>query len=504
MKRLSLPAEVLAALVTIIGTLMVGIILGVLEGKIGFISVLGFVAFLVLCLVLYLLYKRSGPRVTAGAGLVMLVIGFVVFAVFFRKPGGAADAALTGTPTLAPTSAQVTQSTNTPQPPAPTQPAPHPTAAPTQPDPQPTVAPILPPATTPIPTLAATRLPTATPRPAQTAALGESVEVLTTIVAEFFAPGPKPAALAVSDDALWVGDADQKLVYKLDKSGVPQGTFQVTPKGTIQAMAWDGEALRVAVGEYSGGQIARIDATGGVVESFPIPFQTTGLGWDAATSTLWAVASQADSYLLQYSADGRLLRILTVGAFGSVDAMTWAPDGFWAVSVFGDWLRYDLSGTLLRDDELPMEVFGSEMGIARDADGSVWLAVATLKKIYRFATRTEKMGLVPTSTPNTGGPGQSGIPGALALPHPDLEEMPGSKATVIVTNSLGGPMTLSFDYSNKHETAILQPGETWTAYLEPNSYSVFFSANAPKPVAYAGKMLMLRGYQYTWDVRPPQ
>ena len=494
MKKWSLPSEVLAALVTIIGTLMVGIILGVLEGKIGFISVLGFVAFLVLGLLLYLLYKRSGPKVTAGAGLVMLVIGFVVFAVFFRDAGKTADAALTGTPTLTSAAAQAT---DTAQPPAPT-------AAPTQPAPQPTAVPTQPPASTPISTLAATRLPTATPRPAQTAALGSSVEVLTTVAAEFFAPGPKPAALAVSDDALWVGDADQKLVYKLDKSGVPQGTFPVTLKGTIQAMTWDGEALRVAVGEYSGGQIARIDAAGGVVESFAIPYQTTGLGWDPASSTLWA-AAQSDSYLLQYAADGRLLRILNIGAFGTVCAMTWAPDGFWAVSVFGDWLRYDLSGTLLRDDELPMEVFGSEMGIARDTDGAVWLAVAKQKKIYKFATRTEKMGLVPTSTPNTGGPGSSGgIPGALALPHPALDDMPGKKATVIVTNSLGGTMTLSFDYSSTHETAILQPGETWTAYLEPNSYRVFFSANAPSPVAYAGKMLMLRGYQYTWDVRPPQ
>jgi sugar lactone lactonase YvrE len=312
--------------------------------------------------------------------------------------------------------------------------------------------------------------------------------------------------MAVSDDALWVGDADQRLVYRLDKSGVPQGTLPVTVKGTIEAMAWDGEALRVAVGDYSAGVIARIDGTGGVVESFPIPFKATGLGWDAANSTIWTAASAGnDQYLLWYSADGRLLQILSVGTFGTAWAMTWAPDGFWVVTVFGQWHRFDLLGTSLRDEELPMEVFGSEMGIARDADGSVWLAVAKQKKIYKFATRTEKMGLVPTSTPNTGGPGSSGgIPGALALPHPALDDMPGQKATVIVTNNLGGTMTLSFDYSDKHETAILQPGETWTAYLEQNSYSVFFSANAPKPVAYAGKMLILKGYQYTWDVQPPK
>jgi len=495
-KKALISPEVMAAIITVLGTLLVGIILGVAEGKIGFLSLIAVVATVLLVLLLFLLYRRSGAKVTVVAAIIMLVIGFAVYMLFLRKPGGAAEPTPTPTPIVAPTAAQTV-------PPA------APSVAPTQPASQPTAAATIPPASTatkPIPTIAATRLPTATPKPIQTAAPGQSVEVLTTVTAEFFAPGPKPAAMAVTEDSLWVGDADQKLVYQLDKSGVPKGTFAITPKGTIQAMAWDGEALRVAVGEYSGGEIARIDMTGAVMESFPVPFKAGGLGWDAATSTIWVAATDAsDQFLLQYTADGRLLQILNVGIFGSATTMTWAPDGFWVVSVFGEWLRFDLSGTQLRGADLPMEVFASAMGIARDADGSVWLAVANHRKIYKFSTRSEKLGLVPTSTPNTGGPGSSGgIPGALALPQPALEDMPGNKATVIVTNNLGGPMTVSFDVYDKHETAILQAGETWTSYLEQKSYSVFFSANAPSPVAFAGKMLMLRGYQYTWTVNPPQ
>lgn len=498
MKKLSLPAEVTAAIITVIGTLLVGLILGVLEGKIGFVSLVGFVAFLVLLLLLYLLYKRVGPKVTAGAGLVMLVVGFIVFAVFFREPEGTASASLTGTPTLTP-AAQPTLPESTPQ-------VPTPTAPPTQPASHPTVVSTQPPASTVAePTFAATRLPGATRKPSATGAPGQSVQVLGEMIGEFFAPGPQPVAVAAAGNALWVGDANQSVIYQLDKSGVPLSSFPLTPGGGVQAMAWDGEALRVASGQYLNGTIARIDTAGNVLASFEIPFEPLGLGWDATDSTIWVGASDGnDHFLVHYTADGRLLEIVSVGIFGSLRAMTWTPDGFWAVSVFGTWYRLDRWGTELRTGDLPMEVFPSEMGIAADEDSCLWLAVASHRKIYRLAVLSEPVGFVPTSTPNTGSPGSPGVPGSLPLPKPILEEMPGDQAAIIVINNLGGPMVVSFDVWDKHETAILRPGEKWTTHLDQKAYSIFFSANMPKPVAFAGKTLVLKGYQYTWNVQPTQ
>jgi len=70
MKKLLSSPEVISAIITVLGTLLVGIILGVAEGKIGFTSLLAVVAALVLALLVYLLYRRSGPRTTALAGLI--------------------------------------------------------------------------------------------------------------------------------------------------------------------------------------------------------------------------------------------------------------------------------------------------------------------------------------------------------------------------------------------------------------------------------------------------
>lgn len=84
MKRLLQSPEVIAALISIAGTFLVSVILGYLEGQVGFTTVVVILAaFLLVCL-LVLLYLRSGPKVTVAASALMLVAGFLVFVAFGR------------------------------------------------------------------------------------------------------------------------------------------------------------------------------------------------------------------------------------------------------------------------------------------------------------------------------------------------------------------------------------------------------------------------------------
>jgi photosystem II stability/assembly factor-like uncharacterized protein len=82
MKKLLDSPEVIAAILTIIGTFLVSIILGFLEGRIGFESLVALFAIVLLALLLYALYRRAGQKVTLGAAAAMVVIGFVVFFVY--------------------------------------------------------------------------------------------------------------------------------------------------------------------------------------------------------------------------------------------------------------------------------------------------------------------------------------------------------------------------------------------------------------------------------------
>jgi photosystem II stability/assembly factor-like uncharacterized protein len=82
MKKLLDSPEVIAAILTIIGTFLVSIILGFLEGRIGFESLVALFALVLLALLLYTLYRRAGQKVTLGAAAAMVVIGFVVFFVY--------------------------------------------------------------------------------------------------------------------------------------------------------------------------------------------------------------------------------------------------------------------------------------------------------------------------------------------------------------------------------------------------------------------------------------
>jgi photosystem II stability/assembly factor-like uncharacterized protein len=79
MKKVLDAPEVVAAMFTVVGTLLVGIILAFLEGRIGFEPLVTLFAIVLLALLLYVLYRRAGQKVTVGAAVAMVVIGFVTF-----------------------------------------------------------------------------------------------------------------------------------------------------------------------------------------------------------------------------------------------------------------------------------------------------------------------------------------------------------------------------------------------------------------------------------------
>jgi hypothetical protein len=51
---------------------------------------------------------------------------------------------------------------------------------------------------------------------------------------------------------------------------------------------------------------------------------------------------------------------------------------------------------------------------------------------------------------------------------------------------------------------IVNPGDTWSAELEEGAYTIFASANAPEPIAFSGRELLLKGYEYTWVLSRPE
>ncbi len=465
MKKQLLSSEVVAAIITVIGTLLMGIILGVLEGKIGFVSLIGFLATILLLVLLFLLYKKADAKVTAAAAGIILVAGFAVFMAFFRKPQ--TEEAVTATPPApSPTTAFVTAPTQ----PAPTQPGFTPAA--THP-PQPTA-----------------------PAPTQAPVSGDALAVPDAPVGEFFAPGPKPVGIAVAGDTIWIADGDQGRVYRLDRAGTPLGSFEVSAKD-VAGLAWDGEALLVAAGSYgSAREVLRMDTTGAVLGSFPLPVRPVGLGWDAAGGTVWVAAQETgDTFLLQFAADGQLLQCLHVGIFGGAEALAWAPDGLWVMSTFGDWYRLTHAGEVLKRGKLPVGDFPYYGALAWDDQGALWLALSDGRKFFQIGMRQEEWKAPSPPTPQ--------VKDTQFLPRPVYQPRAGDKTAVRIVNNLGGPLTLSIDSHSVHESAILQAGETWTKELSPGAYTVFASANVPAPVGYSSKELLLGGYEHVWVLSPP-
>ncbi|MBL7183546.1 MAG: TIR domain-containing protein [Anaerolineae bacterium] len=453
-------------------------------------------------------------RYVIGTGVVVALAVVAVFAVLTFLPGlqptptGIAEA----TPTSRATEAIVVAPTNTPTPSRTSRPTNTPLATHTSPPELPTATPK--PSDTPVPMSTSTPQPTPTPPGSATAtAFGttaaspttrpstptstptatvpsQSVYVPDAVVSEFFSPGPSPAALAVAGDTIWVVNDQPRMLYQLDRAGVPLASFPITPTGTIHGLAWDGQVLHLA----SGRQVVRLDTDGTVLTSFSLPdamTYTPSLGWNPDCSMLW---THSNDFLLEFSADGRLLQTLHAPIFGYMEGLAWAPDGLWVVTDTGYWYRFGFGGEELRG--APLTVLSgifSNVALTWDERGYLWVTIQNLRQIYQFSLRQDEVQLTSTATTQEGG--------KLAMPRSQLK--PSSivdKVIVHMTNNLEGIMTLSFD----DESAIVEHGNTWSAELPVGVYEVFISANIPEPIAFSDKVLLMSGYEWTWVLNRPE
>ena len=328
--------------------------------------------------------------------------------------------------------------------------------------------------------------------------------ILDAQVQKFFAPGPNSGAIAVAGDAIWVADGTQRRIHHLDRNGAPVGSFQVKAEGEFRGLAWDGEALRLLVSDYSkGNRVLRLDTQGNVLSSVGMPVELKSLSWDPVDQTFWAIPSQANGFLLELNADGSLQRTLPMPVFGGAQAVAWAPDGLWVLNVFGTWHRFTFDGAYLASAKLPVEVFAGNPALAWDPQGYLWLSVPGAREIHRFSLREAAVAadLPPEMQSTT----QQRSEGQFPLPPVVFRPAAGSaNALAQVVNRLPATLAVALDSDQGgqvHESGVLAPGETWSAIVPQGGvFTLFLSANEAPPVAYSDKVLLLPGYEYTWTV----
>jgi hypothetical protein len=320
----------------------------------------------------------------------------------------------------------------------------------------------------------------------------------------FFAPSPDAIAIAVAGDAIWLADGAQRRIYRVDRNGMPLGSFHVDGQGEFRGLAWDGEALRLLVRDpQTGAQVLRLDTQGNVLSRFTLHADLYQLAWDPVDRVLWTIASQSDGFLLMLGADGDLRQTLQVPVFGSVEGLAWAQDGLWVLSGFGKWYRFGAGGEYRAAADLPMEVFAKHPALTWDERGYLWVSVADTRAIYQFGVRQATVDA--ELPPELRSSAEDSVKGQLPWPRPALRALPhNTNAVIHVANGLPAPLSLALDSvsgETLHESAMVAPGETWTGTVASGgTFTLFASANGAEPVAFSGKVLLLAGYEYTWPL----
>ena len=476
MKKLLSSPEVIAAMITVFGTLLVGIILGVAEGKIGFTSLLAVVAALALILLVYLLYKRSGARVTALALLIMLVVGFAGFSLLRPRPPTTPAA-----PT--PTVQVAARPTATPVPP--------PISEPTRDAP---AAPPTPKSTVPSAVATATLVARPTAEPAR------PVTVPNALIGIIIPPGPAPAAVTFADGALWVADNSQRRLYRLDEAGGAAQTVELK-QTELRGLAWDGQNLLLAADNYGRPTLVRLTLSGDVLTTIALPLSPTGLCWNPVDSTLWTgVHDQGLSFLVHLTRDCDLIETVPISVFGGPEGLTCDAEGFWIANPFGEVFRYSYSGVKMAETDTESDTGTlSDLSPALDDAGNLYLAAQRGGKIFQFSTRQDVLGAYPTAVWEKRD--ETPLPRPAIVPL-EISALP----RVSITNGLAVPLTVALDRVNQseHEAGVLQPSETWTRDVPPGVYKVFASTSGQGMLTFSSNELLIKGYQFTWVVSPPQ
>ncbi len=355
MKKLLTSPEVVAAFIAVIGTFLVGLILSYFEGRVGFGTLVAVLATLLLLLLIYLLYRLAGPRKTAGAVVVMLIVGFLVFLAFRQgwQEGESLGPSVPGTVTT------TTTLTVGPETIAAVQTRTEPVAPPLLNNPAPTKVP--PAGATPV--VATTGVPTGP------------------MVRSFPAPAAGPFGIARIGDDLLVR-ASGKL-YRLDLEGniLEEAAFD----GPCFGEVWDGQSLWCT----SVRSVHQLSPPGWQeIGSFETELDgIVGLAWDG--SILWVI--DADGNLVGYDRTGQRMRRLAVSAIlGEIVNLVWVEGEFWVVDIFNHVNRYDSQFSVLDSSGLSLSVekcgatFPSALALFWDGE-SLWLANANNNRIYQCA-----------------------------------------------------------------------------------------------------------------------
>jgi hypothetical protein len=205
--------------------------------------------------------------------------------------------------------------------------------------------------------------------------------------------------------------------------------------------------------------------------------------------------------VIQFDAAGNLVQVFDAPSVaGWIERLAWTPDGLWVVDIHGNWYLWSFDGQVLRSAKLSVGTFPYEnVQLAFDEQGYLWLMLRGDRQIYQIALRQDAL---PTPTPTSPGPTPTRRKGGeQGLPKPQFTRAtPIDKVTVHVINSLQGKMVLEFG----SQSAVVEPGNTWSAELPEGVYSIFASTNVPEPIAFSGIELLLKGYEYTWVLSRPE
>ena len=359
MKKLLSSPEIIAARITVVGTFLVGMVLSYLEGRIGLGAVAAVLAVAVLLLLIYLLYRLAGPRRTAGALVVMLIVGFLVFLAFRQgrrlgervvslTPGATAASTLPfGTGPAVAAAATVTR-----------------------------------PASSPLPSaVVPTRLPLLEITLAETTAALAAPLVATAGTTSgpqrrsFPAPGAGPFNLVRIGDDLLVRAG--KTVYRLNEEGNILDEAAFDGPCLSGGWAWDGEsawcASRSAVHRLSPPDWQ--EAASFETELVGI----AGFTWDG--SLLWVIDGSGN--LAGYDATGERRRRLALAyELGGVANLAWVDGEYWVVDTLNGVRRYDSQFSLVGSSDMEKcgATFPSKLALFWDGE-SLWTANANDNRV---------------------------------------------------------------------------------------------------------------------------
>jgi len=361
MKKLLSSPEVIAAGITVVGTFLVGIVLSYLEGRIGLRAVAAVLAVAVLLLLVYLLYRLAGPRRTAGALVVMLIVGFLVFLAFRQgqRVGERVASSPPGTPAargaLSVSVAAIS-----------------PAATATEPVRQ------LPPGTAvpaTFPLVEVTPFETG-PAPA-TPFLSGSGPSAGPQIQSFPAPGAGPFGIVRIGDHLLVKAGSA--VYRLDTEGNILDETEHKAPCFAGAWAWDGESAWCA----SHSAIHRLSSVDWQeTASFQTEFAgIAGFTWDG--SLLWVMDGSGN--LAGYDSLGQRKRRLAVAPeLGMAASLAWVDGEYWVVDTFNNVRRYDSQFAFVGSSDMERcgATFPSKLAMFWDGE-SLWTANANDNRVYQ-------------------------------------------------------------------------------------------------------------------------